>query len=77
MIKNLFYGFMNKLRLVVTIIVALFIVAGVCGVLGMNGMDGIPERIVMFVFTLICSMVMYLIIYYLLLVRKRLQMPFM
>lgn len=64
MIKNLFYGFMNKLRLVVTIIVALFIVAGVCGILGMNGMDGIPERIVMFVFTLICSMVMYLIIYY-------------
>ena len=64
MFKNLFYGFMNKLRLVVTIIVALFIVAGVCGVLGMNGMSGILERIVMFVFTLICGMVMYLIVYY-------------
>lgn len=64
MIKNLFYGFMNKLRLVITIIVALFIVAGVCGVLGMNGMNSIPGRIVWFVFAFIFVMVMYLIVYY-------------
>lgn len=63
MFRNLFYGFMNKVRITVTIVVAFFIVVGVCGVLGM-GMSGIPERLVMLVFTLICGMVMYLIIYY-------------
>ncbi|MDO5151157.1 MAG: hypothetical protein Q4D76_17475 [Oscillospiraceae bacterium] len=43
MFNNLFDGFLNKLRLVVTIIVAIFFFVGVCGVLGMNGMTSILE----------------------------------
>ena len=63
MFRDLFCGFMNWVRFIITIIVAFFIVVGVCGVLGI-GMSSIPERLIMLVFTLIGVMVMYLIIYY-------------
>lgn len=63
MFRNLFYGFMNKVRITVTIIVALCIVTGIGGVLRM-GMSDIRESLVSLVFTLIGVMVMYLIIYY-------------
>lgn len=65
MFKNLFYGFMNKVRLVITIIVALFIVAGIWGALGMDtSVNSAQDRIMMLVFAVICSMIMYLIVYY-------------
>ncbi|MFW5670123.1 MAG: hypothetical protein ACOCM4_12960 [Acetivibrio ethanolgignens] len=64
MFRNLFDGFMNKVRLIVTIIVALLIVSGVCGVLGMNGVNGIGERLGMLVATIIFGMIMYVIIYF-------------
>ncbi len=35
----MFHGFMNKLRLGVTIFVAIFIVAGFCGVLGVSDLE--------------------------------------
>ena len=56
---------MKKLRLGITIVVALFIVAGICGVLGVTDMSsGIPERIAMLIVTVIFVGVMYIIIYY-------------
>lgn len=70
MFRNLFDGFMNKVRLIVTIIVALLIVSGVCGVLGMNGVNGIGERLGMLVATIIFGMIMY--VNHLFLVWKRL-----
>lgn len=62
----MFRGFMNKLRLGVTIVVAMFIIAGICGVLGVDTFRGasILERIMYFVFGLVGIGVMYIIIYY-------------
>ena len=62
----MFHGFMNKLRLGVTIFVAIFIVAGFCGVLGVSDFreSSILERIMYFVFALIGIGIMYVIIYY-------------
>ena len=67
MFRRLFYKLMNALRAFVTITVAFFIAVGIYGAFGSfgtNGMNDILNRIVMFVFALICGMIMYLIVYY-------------
>ncbi len=67
MIKHLFNGLIKKLRLVATVIVAVFLIMSICGVLGlteeMKG-NNILDRIIYFIFALICIGIMYLIIYY-------------
>ena len=63
----MFRGFMNKLRLGVTIIVALFIISGICGVLGVTDVyrgNSILEKIGMLIITAIFVGIMYIIIYY-------------
>lgn len=63
----MFRGFMNKLRLGVTIVVALFIVSCICGVLGITEVysgSGFLERIMYLIFALIGIGIMYIIIYY-------------
>ena len=63
----MFRGFMNKLRLVVTIIVAMFIFGGISALfdIGSDGMEmSIPEKIVMLFVVLLLVGVMYVIIYY-------------
>ncbi|RHQ56040.1 hypothetical protein DWY31_05565 [Dorea sp. AF24-7LB] len=63
----MFRGFMNKLRLGVTIIVALFIISGICGVLGVTDVyrgNSILEKIGMLIMTAIFVGIMYIIIYY-------------
>ena len=63
----MFRGFMNKLRLGVTILVAIFILGGICALfdIGNDGMSmSILEKIMMFIFVLILIGVMYVIIYY-------------
>lgn len=65
MFRDLFYAFMKKVRLFVTILVAIFIVGGICGVLGMVTVTGsFADRLACFIGILICGMIMYLIIYY-------------
>ena len=63
----MFNGFMNKLRLGVTIVVAIFIIGGIGSLFGL-GNDGtrlsILEKIVMLIFVLILVGVLYLIVYY-------------
>lgn len=63
----MFQRFINKLRLGVTILVALFFIGGIGTLLGI-GNDGVRmsilEKIVMFILVLILAGVMYLIIYY-------------
>lgn len=75
MIKNLFYSFMYKLRLAVTIIVALFIVAGIYGVLGISNVTNLTiwDRFVNFIFTVISCLLMFLIVYFL--YGKKYQCP--
>ena len=56
---------LRKIRLIVTGIVVLLIISCMLGVLGLGDMPvGILERITAFVFALIFSMVLYVIIYY-------------
>lgn len=63
MFRDLFYAFMKKVRLFVTIFVAIFIVGGVYEVLG-TGTGSFADRLGGFICILICGMIMYLIIYY-------------
>lgn len=58
---------LKKLRLIVTGIVVLFIIAGISNLLGIadtNISMGILEQLGMLVFVIIMCMVLYLIIYY-------------
>jgi hypothetical protein len=63
MIKDIFNRFMNKLRLAITIIVALFIGASIYALMDISRID-IIDIIIALIFICILSMIMYLIIYY-------------
>lgn len=52
---------MDKLRLAVTILVGCFIAIGIWGIILVNN---IILKIIMFIFAIICGLIMYLIIYY-------------
>ena len=63
----MFRGFMNKLRLGVTIVIAIIMIGCLMGGLGINDSSNsltVVERIVMFIMFIVMALVMYVVIYY-------------
>ena len=63
----MFRGFMNKLRLGVTLVIAIIMIGCIMGVLGINDSSNsltVVERIVMLIMFIVMALVMYVVIYY-------------